>query len=108
MPPTTTATTIVNNERPAEVDFSSLEKGDEKGEFEHIDRVESIDDERPGAAEAYQAEEDDKPPTGLRRLLKRNPSVEFIREVAEMNETELDPEEVKAVSDCPWLELTSG
>lgn len=40
---------------------------------------------------------DEKPFTGVRRLLKRNPSIEFCREVAKMNEEELDPAEVKKV-----------
>lgn len=40
---------------------------------------------------------DEKPFTGMRRLLKRNPSLEFFREVAKLNEKELDPVEVKRV-----------
>ena len=47
----------------------------------------------------YDAQEDEtKPPTGLRRMLRRNPSLEFVREVAEMDQYELDPVEVKRVS----------
>jgi hypothetical protein len=41
---------------------------------------------------------DEKPFVGVRRLLKRNPSLEFCREVVEMNKEELDPAEVKKVS----------
>lgn len=36
--------------------------------------------------------------TGLRRLLRRNPSITFMREVAAANEFELDSHEVKRVS----------
>ena len=41
---------------------------------------------------------DEKPFVGVRRLLKRNPSLEFCREVVEMNKEELDPAEVKKAS----------
>lgn len=46
----------------------------------------------------YTEEEDGKPRTGLRRLLRRNPSMEFVREVAQMDELPLDPVDVKRVS----------
>ena len=35
---------------------------------------------------------------GVRCLLKRNPSLEFCREVVRMNKTELDPAEVRKVA----------
>jgi hypothetical protein len=41
---------------------------------------------------------DDKPFFGVRRLLKRNPSLKFCREVIQMNKQELDPAEVQQVS----------
>ena len=40
---------------------------------------------------------DDKPFFGVRRLLKRNPSLKFCREVIQMNKQELDPIEVRKV-----------
>ena len=40
---------------------------------------------------------DDKPFVGVRRLLKRNPSLEFCRDVVEMNKEALDPAEVRKV-----------
>ncbi|KAK4688568.1 MFS transporter, ACS family, allantoate permease, partial [Tremellales sp. Uapishka_1] len=46
----------------------------------------------------YNAQEDySKPRTGLRRLLKQNPSEDFMREVAECNQEALDPVEVRRV-----------
>lgn len=36
--------------------------------------------------------------SGWRRILKKNPSTEFCREVIKMNDEELDPTEVKKVS----------
>lgn len=45
----------------------------------------------------YTEEEDGKPRTGLRRLLRRNPSLEFVREVAQMDQQPLDPVDVKRV-----------
>jgi hypothetical protein len=40
---------------------------------------------------------DDKPFVGVRRLLKRNPSLEFCRDVVQMNKEVLDPVEVRKV-----------
>jgi hypothetical protein len=40
---------------------------------------------------------DEEPFVGVRRLLRRNPSLEFCREVIQMNKQELDPAEVKEV-----------
>lgn len=46
----------------------------------------------------YNAEEDaTKPRTGMARFYRKNPSVDFVREVAIANTQELDPEEVKKV-----------
>jgi hypothetical protein len=45
----------------------------------------------------YTVEEDGKPRTGLRRLLTRNPSMEFVRQVAEMDQQTLNPVDVKRV-----------
>jgi hypothetical protein len=47
----------------------------------------------------YTVEEDGKPRKGLRKLLTRNPSMEFVREVAEMDQHPLNPVDVKRV--CP-------
>lgn len=46
----------------------------------------------------YDAQESETPRTGLRRLMKRNPSYEFIRQVAMKDEEELDKSEVRRVS----------
>ena len=45
----------------------------------------------------YHQGDDTKPRTGLRKLLRRNPSLEFIKEVAVENTKELDPVEVAKV-----------
>lgn len=45
----------------------------------------------------YDAQEDLSKRTGLRKLLKRNPSYEFIRQVAMKNEEVLDPKQVRRV-----------
>ena len=63
--------------------------------IEHCEEVTPVvvdDSYGPGSA-------DEKPFVGIRRLLKRNPSMEFRREVAQMNQEALDPVEVKHVSD---------
>ena len=46
----------------------------------------------------YDAQEEPENRTGLRRMLRRNPSYEFIRELAVMDETVLDQSKVKVVS----------
>lgn len=46
----------------------------------------------------YDAQESETPRTGLRRLMKRNPSYEFIRQVAMKDEEELDKHQVRRVS----------
>jgi hypothetical protein len=57
----------------------------------------------------YDAQENEGPRTGVRRLLTRNPSYEFIREVAVMDEEPLDPPTVKRVSqNSHQLSLTSS
>ncbi|WRT64798.1 uncharacterized protein IL334_001732 [Kwoniella shivajii] len=80
---------------PANYD-KDLEGG--KGTTEHVENA-SIDGKRPTERDIQYDGGDsvEKPRTGLRKLLRRNPSVEFMREVAEANETELDPYEVKRV-----------
>ncbi|ODN94344.1 hypothetical protein L198_05201 [Cryptococcus wingfieldii CBS 7118] len=72
-----------------------------KGTTEHVENA-SIKDEAREVVQ-YDAQEDTtKPRTGLRKLLRRNPSVEFIQDVALANETELDPGEVKRVERKIW------
>jgi hypothetical protein len=71
----------------------------------HINRVESKDlpihEEEIGLKHErdvqYDAQEDPGSHTGLRRVLRRNPSYEFIREVAVMDEQVLDDAKVKRV-----------
>jgi hypothetical protein len=59
--------------------------------------VEDADQKRQQRDVEYTAEEDGKPRKGLRRLLTRNPSMEFVREVAEMDQHPLNPVDVKRV-----------
>jgi len=58
-----------------------------------------VDQKRQHRDVEYTVEEDGKPRKGLRRLLTRNPSMEFVREVAEMDQQPLNPVDVKRV--CP-------
>ncbi|OWT36696.1 hypothetical protein J008_05545 [Cryptococcus neoformans] len=74
-------------------DLKDLEAN--KGETEHVEHA-SVKNEEGDLGFAI-SEDNSKPRTGLRRLLRRNPSAEFLREVAEANEHELDPVEVKKV-----------
>ncbi|WVW78471.1 hypothetical protein I302_100425 [Kwoniella bestiolae CBS 10118] len=73
-----------------------LEAG--KGTTEHVENA-SITEKQGAERDIHYdgGDEADKPRTGLRKLLRRNPSMDFMREVAEANETELDPYEVKRV-----------
>jgi hypothetical protein len=73
-------------------DLGQLEKA--KHSSEHI---EEYIERRPDDVVYTAGEDDSKPRTGLRKLLRRNPSFEFIKEVAEENRKELDPVEVKRV-----------
>lgn len=57
--------------------------------------VEDIKDDRPQIT--YDEADAGAHRTGLRRLLRRNPSLEFMRDVARENELELDALEVKKV-----------
>ena len=59
--------------------------------------VEDADQKRQERDVEYTPEEDGKPRKGLRRLLTRNPSMEFVREVAEMDQHPLNPVDVKRV-----------
>jgi hypothetical protein len=75
----------------ASITLGQLEKA--KSSSEHI---EEVDQEQP----SFEYNEDEQPEqsrTGLRKLLRRNPSYQFMKEVAEANQTELDPAEVKTV-----------
>ncbi|WWC59270.1 uncharacterized protein I303_101820 [Kwoniella dejecticola CBS 10117] len=82
---------------PAPETFSKdLEVG--KATTEHVENA-SINEKGEHDRDIQYDNADDatKPRTGLRKLLRRNPSMDFMREVAEANETELDPYEVKRV-----------
>jgi hypothetical protein len=61
----------------------------------HVEDVNEKDD-RPEIA--YDEADAAVNRTGLRRMLRRNPSLEFMRDVARENENDLDPVEVKQVS----------
>lgn len=71
----------------------------ERAEKDTTEHVEDIDGRSKALANfQYNAEEDEtKPRTGIARLYRKNPSVDFMREVAIANSQELDPEEVKKV-----------
>lgn len=81
---------------PAHVDQAVDLKDLEKGDSEHVEHA-FVKDEEVDLGFVV-SEDNNKPRKGLRKLLRRNPSVEFLREVAEANEHELDPVEVKKVS----------
>jgi hypothetical protein len=64
--------------------------------------VQHLEDAETGAKEVerdveYDAQERSGPPTGLRRMLRRNPSYEFIRELAIKDTEELEKPQVKKV-----------
>lgn len=68
----------------------------EKGNTEHVEDSNSLKGDRDLVVE-YDAQEN-KPRTGMRKLLTRNPSYEFIREVAKKDHEELDRVQVRRVS----------
>jgi hypothetical protein len=83
-------------------DDIELQQDTKKVCIEHVENVSKADP----AIDYVSGEEHAKPRTGLRRLLKRNPSVEFVREVAELSATEgpLDPKAVRTVEKrIRWL-----
>lgn len=75
----------------------------ERAEKNITEHLEDVDEQSKGLANFhYNAEEDEtKPRTGIARLYRKNPSVEFMREVAIANTYELDPDEVKKVKRDP-------
>lgn len=66
-----------------------------KSSSEHVEEIDDSNENRPVVY--TEGEDDSKPRTGLRRLLRKNPSLDFIKEVAEENKKELDPVEVGRV-----------
>ncbi|RSH80120.1 hypothetical protein EHS25_007322 [Saitozyma podzolica] len=67
----------------------------EKGEIEQVDEVfEPQDAPETVIPDGFV---ETSPPEGWRRIFRRNPDIEFIREVAEADKTVLDPQEVKKV-----------
>jgi hypothetical protein len=79
--------------RPTPVpSLHDLEKA--KHSSEH---VEEIEDHAADEVIYHENEDTSKPRTGLRKLLRRNPSMDFIREVAVENTKELDPAEVSRI-----------
>lgn len=71
----------------------------ERAEKNATEHIEDADGRSKVLADfQYNAEEDEtRPRSGIARLLRKNPSVDFMREVAIANAQELDPEEVKKV-----------
>lgn len=72
------------------------------------EHLEDVDEQSKALANFhYNAEEDEmKPRTGIARLYRKNPSVDFMREVAIANTYELDPHEVKKVRQDSPIRLT--
>lgn len=84
--------------KPAALTIDPIDdiKNAEKG---HVQHVEDSDSLKGNNLEVdYDAQEDGKPRVGMRKLLTRNPSYEFIRDVARMDQQELDPVQVRSVS----------
>lgn len=75
----------------------------ERAEKNIAEHLEDVDGQSKALANfQYNAEEDEtKPRTGIARLYRKNPSVDFMREVAIANTQELDPVEVKQVTLSP-------
>lgn len=67
---------------------------------EYSEHVEEAEDGKKGLRDIeYDDQEDpEHSRTGMRKLLRRNPSYNFIRDVAIADETPLDPAQVKRVS----------
>jgi hypothetical protein len=64
----------------------------------NIETVDFYQLEPQSVSETFRTRQyDEKPSFGFRRLLKRNPSLEFCREVVQMNKQELDLAEVRKV-----------
>jgi hypothetical protein len=71
-----------------------------KPSAEHVENASITEKKAVADLERDYVDGDDaKPRTGLRRLFRSNPSLEFMREVAEANTQPLDPVEVKKVSE---------
>lgn len=69
----------------------------EKGEIEQVDEVFEQQDVPEIETVIPDGFVETSPPKGWRRIFRRNPDIEFIREVAEADKTVLDPQEVKKV-----------
>jgi hypothetical protein len=84
-----------------------INRDDEKEYSEHVEEAE---DGKKGLRDiAYDDQENPElSRTGMRRLLKRNPSYNFIRDVAIADETSLDPAQVKRVSSVILARLRTG
>lgn len=76
----------------------------EKGHAEHVEDTDSL--KQRDLDVDYDAQED-QPRVGIRKLLRRNPSYEFIRDVAKKDQEELDPVQVRRVSLSPRLEVNA-
>jgi len=77
---------------------------------EYSEHVEEAEDGKKGLRdiEYDDQENSEQSRTGMRRLLKRNPSYNFIRDVALADETPLDPVQVKRVSSTFLARLGTG
>lgn len=93
---------VVSQPSPT-LSFSNIHSDPEKAKplasAQHFEEVPDADKSPARDVDAqYDGGDDDgKPRKGLRKLLRRDPSLDFMREVAEANAEELDPKEVKGV-----------
>lgn len=101
MPATHTVETSLRNIQPN--DKSNIQsEADVKHDTQHVETA-SIEHDKEIIRDVdaqYTDGDDGKPRTGWRKMLRVNPSLDFMREVAEANAVPLDPAEVKRVSFC--------
>jgi hypothetical protein len=88
-----------HNELHVAEDPIRVNRGDDKEFSEHVEEAE---DGKKGLRDIeYDDQEDSEHSrTGIRKLLRRNPSYNFIRDVAITDETPLNPAQVKRVGPC--------
>ncbi|WVR05518.1 hypothetical protein IAU60_002536 [Kwoniella sp. DSM 27419] len=87
--------------------MSDKHLAEDKVEIQHVEHpdLDAIDVEKRGLRDVeYDAQEvGEGERKGLQKMLRRNPSYEFIREVAIANEEPLDPPQVKRLERRLWL-----
>lgn len=91
------ATAATANPRPLDVfmDPPTLDEKKDRVEVEQIERVPEAEIQQWADREAADIE---KQPGIFGFLFKKNPSPEFIADLAKMNDTELDPKEIRRLT----------